>query len=312
MHTFANQRADNGRARVPTLGLQRPIDMQPVQPLTDENQGKAKEASIGARHGHDFSRIPVHSDKRVSNVSRQSRPASAGPRSAEGGSTASGRAPGETENNPGLIGGVSDVLHDVGDVISTGAGNVVGGAAAALTGLDVETADTHAAAWNPHGAFSWRITWNLTGRNVGATTNGWLVQKVENTYTGEDSAGAAITTARVGATPSYYEAWPVVAGAVQEPWGGVSNDTWGRPNLSLLHSVGDAGTKGRWSMISKAYFTTTDPAAHGLAPRNVADAGDLPSAVAAPPDLGVARLHRYAHGTWDSTGLVPRHTGGNR
>jgi hypothetical protein len=139
-----------------------------------------------------------------------------------------------------------------------------------------------------------------------------VVQNVENTYDGVDSIGAAINTARVGATPSYYEAWPVVAGAVQQPWGGVSDDTWGRPDLSVWPSVADAATKGRWSMLSKAYFTTTDPTAHGLAPHNVADAGDLPSAVAAPPDLGVARLHRFAHGTWDSTGLVPRHAGGNR
>ncbi|MEN6376109.1 MAG: hypothetical protein ABFD75_15190 [Smithella sp.] len=48
-----------------------------------------------------------------------------------------------------------------------------------------------------------------------------------------------------------------------------------------------------------------------MARRNVADAGDLPSAVAAPPDLGVIRLQRYARGTWDSTGPAPVHTGEN-
>jgi hypothetical protein len=252
-------------------------------------QSVSSPSGVGA--GHDFSRIPVHS---------------------QGGSTRSGLAPGETENNSGLAGGVFDTLRDIGDVISTGVGNIFGGAAALLTGIDINTADTSAPAWNPHGDFNWRITWNMSGRNVGPTTNGWLVQKVENTYSGQDSAGAAITNARVGATPSYHEAWPVVAGAVQSPWGGPSRDVWARPNLSVWPAVADARTKGRWSMLSKAYFTTTDPTAHGMAPHNVADAGDLPSSVSAPPNLGVTRLHRYAHGTWDSTGAAPRHSGGNR
>ena len=278
-------------------GMQRPFH---------ENQREivAKEGSTGtgtAHIGHDFSRIPVFSDKHVVSISKPSHPAPAWSHSTLGGSTISGRAPGENDNNPGLIGGV----------ISTTAGNIMSGVTAQLTGIGISTADTHAAAWNPHGAFNWRITWNMTGKNVGATTNGWLVQNVNNTYTGVDSAGAAITTARVGATPSYYEAWPVVAGAVQQPWGGVSDDTWGRPDLSVWPTVADAGTKGRWSMTSKVYFTTTDPTAHGLARRNVADAGDLPSSVSAPPDLGVIRLQRYANGNWDSTGSVPIHSGAN-
>jgi len=228
------------------------------------------------------------------------------------GSTQAGRAPGETDESPGLIGGFFDTLRDIGNVISTGAGNLVGGVAALVTGVDIDTADTAAPVWSPHGQFLWHITWSMSGRNVGAPTNGWLVQHVANTYQGEDSAGTDITTARVGATPSYYEAWPVVAGVVQQPWGGASDDTWGRPDLSTWPSVADAATKGRWSMVSEAHFTTTDPTAHGLAPHNVADAGDLPSAVAAPPDLGVARLHRYANGTWDSTGPVHSHSGGHR
>jgi len=245
-------------------------------------------------------------------VSRPSQPTFAESQPSHGGSTRSGRAPGETEDTPGLLGGVLDTLRDVGNVVSTGAGNLVGGVAAALTGVDIDTADTHAANWTPHGAFMWHVTWNMTGRKVGATTNGWVVQNIENTYDGEDSHHGAITTARVGATPSYYEAWPVVGGAVRQPWGGASDDTWGRPDLSVWHPVADAHTHGRWSMLGKAYFTTTDPTAHGLAPHNVPDAGDLPSAATAPPDLGVARLHRFANGTWDSTGPLPRHSGGHR
>jgi hypothetical protein len=229
-----------------------------------------------------------------------------------GGSTQSETAPGQTDESPGLIGGFFDTLRDIGNVISTGAGNAIGEVAALATGLDIDTADTAAGVWSPHGQFLWHITWNMSGRNAGAATNGWLVQHVENSYQGEDSAGRDITTARVGATPSYYEAWPVIAGVVQQPWGGASDDTWGRPNLATWPSVADAATKGRWSMVSEAHFTTTNPTAHGLAPHNVADAGDLPSAVAPPPDLGVARLHRYANGTWDSTGAVHSHSGGHR
>ena len=220
--------------------------------------------------------------------------------------------PARGEDGGELIGGVLDTLRDIGDVASTGLGNVVGGVAAVASGIDINTTDTSAPAWSPHGNFLWHITWKMSGRNVGASTNGWLVQKVENTYSGQDSAGRAIDNARIGATPSYYEAWPVVAGVVQQPWGGASDDTWSRPDLSVYPPVADGRTKGRWSMLSKAYFTATDPTAHGLAPHNVADAGDLPSSVAAPPGLGLARLHRYAHGTWDSTVAPPRHTGGNR
>ena len=244
----------------------------------------------GPRTAHDLSRVPV--------------------RSPLAGSRPGG--PAARENGGELIGGVLNTLRDIGDVVSTGLGNAVGGVAALFSGIDINTADTSPAAWSPHGQFEWHITWNMSGRNAGPTTNGWLVQKVENTYTGQDSTGRAIDNARVGATPSYYEAWPVVAGVVQQPWGGTSDDTWGRPNLSVWPSVADARTKGRWSMLSKAYFTTTDPTAHSLAPHNVADAVDLPSSVAAPPDLGVARLHRYAHGTWDSTVAPPTHTGGKR
>lgn len=213
-----------------------------------------------------------------------------------------------------LLGGFMDTLRDIGDVVSTGLGNVVGAGAALLSGIDISTTDAIAPAWTPHGKFRWRVNWNMSGRNVGPTTNGWLVQHVANTYSGEDSAGHVIDNARVGATPSYYEAWPVVAGAVQNPppVGGAGYDEWKRPNLSTWHTVADPSTKGRWSEVSEVYFTTTDPTAHGLAPHNVADAGILPSAVAAPPDLGFARLHRYAHGTWDSTTLIPTHTGGNR
>jgi hypothetical protein len=211
------------------------------------------------------------------------------------------------------IGGAMDTVRDVADAASTALGNIVGAGAAAWTDVDIEAANNTGPSWYDHGRFYWYTNWNLSGRNVGAATNGWVVQRVDNTYSGEDSAGTAIDNARVGVTPSYYEAWPVVAGAVHRfPWDtSIGRDYWQRPDLSVLGSVADANTKGRWSMRGKVYFTTTDPTAHGLASGNVANAGSLPSAVTAPPDLGVARLHRYANGTWDSTLAAPTHTGDN-
>lgn len=260
----------------------------------------------------DSSAAPLASsfDFSTISISRPS-PASVTTPAPRAGSTQSGTAPGETNESPGVIGGFFDTLSDIGNVLSTGAGNLVSGVVALATGVDIDPVDTASPVWSPHGQFLWHITWNMSGRNVGATTNGWLVQHVANTYHGADSAGKEITNARMGATPSYYEAWPVTAGIVKQPWGGASDDTWGRPDLSTWPAVADAATKGRWSMVSEAYFTTTNPTAHGLAPHNVANAGDLPSAVAAPPDLGVARLHRYANGTWDSTGAVHTHSGGH-
>lgn len=246
-------------------------------------------------------------------------PAGAEPLSAlspslSGGAPLAGDAPGLAEDYPQAVGGVMDTVRDIGDSVSTGVGNIVGAGAALVTGIDINTVNNVGPTWYDHGRFYWYVNWNLSGRNVGATTNGWMVQHVENAYRGEDSAGVAIDNARVGTTPSYYEAWPVVAGAVHRfpRDASAGRDYWKRPDLSVLPSVADAGTKGRWSMRGKVYFTTTDPTTHGLASGNVADAGALPSAVGAPPDLGVARLHRYANGTWDSTAAPRTHTGSNR
>lgn len=285
----------------PILQMQKTAGNQAVQRfLTATLQTRPKSDSPGDAYNQEAGRVNESMlDKPTTHYNSSSETPVHGSRRAQG-------------DRVELIRGVGDTLRDIGDVVSTGLGNVVGAGAALLTGIDISTTDTSAPVWTPHSAFMWHITWNMSGRNVGPTTNGWLVQNIDSTYSGQDSAGHVIDNARLGFTTNYYEAWPVVAGVVQQPWGGASDDTWGNPDLSVLPSVADPATKGRWSILSKAYFTTTDPTAHGLAPHNVADAGDLPSAVAAPPDLGVARLHRYAHGTWDSTTLIPTHTGGNR
>ena len=203
------------------------------------------------------------------------------------------------------LGGIGETLQDVGDIVSTGVGNIVGAGAAALTGIDINTTNTVAATRNPHGQFMWHVGFNTTG------VNGWIVQKVQNTYSGEDSAGVALTNARTLTTPEYYEAWAVDAASNVTPANAAgTNDMWERMNLSHP-PIADAGTKGRWSMRGSVHFTTTNPAAT-MAAGTVANAGILLSSIGPPADIGVARLHRYAHGTWDSTVAPPTHDGSER
>lgn len=209
-----------------------------------------------------------------------------------------GFAPGvDAEHNQQMIGGgrtFGEALGDAGRVVGTALGNVVGGAAAALTGINITSTTTAAATWSPHGQFAWQVGFATTG------TSGWLVQEVVNTYRAQDATGGALGAPTP--TPQYWEAWAVDAASVVSPSVGGTNDFWLRPSRG-------ASTQGHWSMRGKVYFTTTDPATQGFAPGGVPDAGILLSTTAAPAGLGVARLHRYAQGTWDSTGAAPTHTG---
>lgn len=208
-----------------------------------------------------------------------------------------GFAPGvDPQHNQQMIGGrtFGEAIGDAGRVAGTALGNVVGGAAATLTGINITSTTTAAATWSPHGQFSWQVGFATTG------TNGWLVQEVVNTYRAQDATGTDL--GGVAPTPQYWEAWAVDAASAVTPSAGGTNDFWLRPGRG-------ASTQGHWSMRGKVYFTTTDPATQGLTPGGVPDAGILLSSTAAPAGLGVARLHRYAQGTWDSTGAAPTHTG---
>lgn len=205
-----------------------------------------------------------------------------------------------------VVGGVFDTLANIGNAAGAALGNLAGGAAAMLTGVNINTTDTSAPVWSPHGAFSWHIGFTTTGKD------GWIVQRVTNSYKGTDSKGGKITCARVGATPKYYEAWKVDGSSKVSPSVGATNDMWMRPSLATRPPISDSKTKGRWSMVGEVYFTKTDPAKSGLTKGGVPDAGILLSGTTQPADLGIARLHRYANGTWDSTVTPPTHTGSNR
>lgn len=191
-----------------------------------------------------------------------------------------GRTPGEF---------VGDVARPVGTVF----GNIVGGVAGALGGNKISYTNVVAPTRGDHGRFNWIVRFNTTGRN------GWIVQNIKNTYRAEDATGTPLPS---GPTPEYWEAWAVDGTGAVTPGGVGGHDMWGRP---------DRGTnsQGHWSMKGKAYFTTTDPATQGFTTTSVPDANGLLATTSAPSGLGIARLHRYAQGSWDSTGTVPTHTG---
>jgi hypothetical protein len=186
-----------------------------------------------------------------------------------------------------------ELMGDIGRPIGTGIGNVVGGIAGAVTGISISQATTLAPVWNPHGHFMWNIGFNTTGRN------GWLIQEIASTRRAQDAAGAALPD---GLTPRYFEAWAVDGAGVITPSAGGTHDFWQRRSFG-------AGSQGHWSIRAKVWFTQTDPATQGFAVGNAPEAGGLLSSTAEPAGLGVARLHRYAQGTWDSTTAAPTHTG---
>lgn len=200
------------------------------------------------------------------------------------------------EQGDEMLGGrtVGEALGDAGRVVGTGLGNMVGSTAGALTGISISAATNAGPTWADHGQFIWVVGFGTTGRS------GWIVQEVVNTYRAQDAVGSDLGGA--APTPQYWEAWAVDGGGNITPGHGGNHDYWLRPDRGN-------NTQGHWSMRGKVYFTTTDPATQGFTPGGVADAGVLLSTTSAPSGLGVARLHRYAQGTWDSTGATPSHTG---
>lgn len=211
-----------------------------------------------------------------------------------------GKKPGGQYAEGEVIGGrtAGEFLGDIGRPISTGFGNIIGGIAGAVTGVSINSSDMTGPTWNDHGHFDWGAMFTTTGKS------GWIVQEITNTYRAEDATGNDVTPAH---TPHYWEAWSVDDNSVIDPTfvDARGCDDWIRP------PAGD-DTQGHWSMRGHVHFTTTDPTASGMASGTVPDAGGLLSSTTAPDDLGIARLHRYAQGTWDSTGDTPTHSGSAR
>lgn len=276
------------------LHLQRKIGNQSVrrllQPEPKHFEGAARTADT-TRFGHDFSRIPVHAESppavqhgggAVSSSIHTTRGLKSGVREDE---IIRGRTFGES---------VGDVARPVG----TAVGNVVGSVAGALTGINISTTTNSGPTWSNHGAFLWHVGFNTTGRN------GWLVQDIVNTaWRAKDAAGNAIANPF---TSHYLEAWAVDGSGNVTPSVGADNDYWDQGSFQA--SLG--AVEGHWATRGKVYFTMTDPATQGFTTNNSAtNAGNLLSSTSAPSGLGIARLHRYAQGTWDSTGAAPTHSG---
>ena len=194
-------------------------------------------------------------------------------------------------------GGIGEAIGDVVRPVGATLGNVVGAVTGALTGISISSATNTGPVWRPGGEFDWKVGFSTTGRS------GWIVQEVVNGWRAQTAAGAAIPNP---ATPHYWEAWAVDATGNVSPSRGATNDIWGNPDFSaLLHAP-----EGHWSTASSLYFTTTDPATQGFVRNNAAtNAGILLSSTSAPASLGIARLNRWAQGSWDSTGATPTHTG---
>lgn len=156
----------------------------------------------------------------------------------------------------------------------------------------ISTSNLSAAEWKNNGEFKWWIRWVTDG------TSGWIVQKIENTYSGTRADGTAITNASLGVTPSYYEAWEVASnGTITGSLGATGNrDRWERPALGAL------GSPTNFSMKGTVYWTSRDPASSGFTSRGVANAGSLLSSTSAPAGIGSPLLVRNAYGTWASNG----------
>jgi hypothetical protein len=210
---------------------------------------------------------------------------------------AGGKTPGSQYAEDENIGGRTwgEFFGDVGRPVRTGLGNVLGWAAARLTGIDVTSNSLIGPTWNANGHFDWGVMFNVA--NGGQA--GWVVQEITNTFRGTDALGNALVPAPA---PHYWEAWSVDAAGNIDPTfvDARGCDDW-------IRMARGANTEGHWSMEGKVHFTTTDPATQGFVAGGVANAGGLlaTTAAAAPAGIGVARLHRYAQGHWDSKAVPP-------
>lgn len=223
------------------------------------------------RFGNDFSRIPIHSMRGLPGADDENQ-------------VIRGRTLGET---------VGDVARPVG----TALGNVFGSLVGLATGITISSATNSGPTHGANGAMTWHVGLTTSGRN------GWIVQDIENSWRAVDAAGSAVPSPF---TPHYWEAWAVDGTGNVTPSVAGDNDYWDQPDLKAAFGA----VEGHWATKGKCYFTTDDPATQGFIAKNPnTNAGDLLSSTSAPANLGIARLHRYAQGTWETTGV---HTGSAR
>jgi len=144
-----------------------------------------------------------------------------------------------------------------------------------------------------HGLFRWDVNFTTSLRN------GWLVQRMDNTWNDIPCGGAANPNRP---TPQYWEAWWVNnTGDVRIP------TSLGNPPTHAAPAGQDdrwqrglaRGTRGDFTVAARLYTALRLPA--GFAFGAVPDALGLPATVAPPngDDLGLVEARRSASGTWN-------------
>jgi hypothetical protein len=156
----------------------------------------------------------------------------------------------------------------------------------------VSTSELAAPEWKDYGGFKWWVKWTTDG------TSGWIVQKIENHFSGSRADGSTLTNESAGIEPAYYEAWEVANdGSITGSLGQTGNrDRWDR--------VPRNGTTGSWSIKGTVYFTSADPQKSGFKSGALPIAGSLLSSKSPPAGLSSALLNRGAYSAWNSTGKI--------
>jgi hypothetical protein len=182
------------RAANATLHGQRTLENQAAQRILETDTRDVKSgAAERARFGHDISRIPIHSP-RQGPAQPEQRPRFEGAPSVA--------AKGETLGDEELFGSLKGEPEDgtEGESARKGEG-----------AKKVKKSELAAPTAGECGAYSWKVRFSVD--NADETTNGYIVQKIDVTYTRKDCSGADKPVTGVGTFP-YWEAWGVRGGKV--------------------------------------------------------------------------------------------------
>ena len=157
----------------------------------------------------------------------------------------------------------------------------------------VNWADVNAQAYSPCGNYQWDVDFRTSLRG------GWLIQRIDNTWSASTAAGADATPAF---TQRYWEAW----------WIDNAGDAWiptntATPPATAAPAVADdlwrvpaiPATSGTWSQAGRLYTALVLPA--GFATFGVPEAMALPATTGPvnSDDLGLQEASRRVAGRWD-------------
>ena len=265
--------------------------------LSAVSQIAGTQALPETRFGHDFGRVRVHD---ASNRSDDEEEACATCKGQHGGAAVEGE-----EDEFSMIGGNGDA--GPGAAPDAGAPRPDAGAPPAVT---ASATTTSGPTFNTCGAvprFRWCVNFTTSLRN------GWLVQKIENTWNPSNCDGSVY--GGPGVTPLYWEAWQVDGSGNVSPVDSIcspnANDRWQRYFCSStgtnLPACGGKDSRGTWSMAGTLYAVSTLPG--GFSSGGATDAGMLQSTTSDPgAALGTALSTRRIGGTWNCCAPSNTHT----